>query len=57
MFDAAVNGNVAWVGWTMATTPPLKPIEEITNQDKDDHQSQRNNLKTQKLSVTILFSF
>ncbi len=22
----------AWIGWTMATTPPLKPIEEITNE-------------------------
>jgi len=20
----------AWIGWTMATTPPPKPIEEIT---------------------------
>ena len=29
----------AWIGWTMATTPPPKPIEEITtepapNEDK-----------------------
>ena len=22
----------AWIGWTMATTPPPKPIEEITNE-------------------------
>src|SRR4030043_504383 len=22
----------AWIGWTMATTPPPKPIEEITTQ-------------------------
>src|SRR5665811_1788484 len=27
----------AWIGWTMATTPPPKPIEEITTeQNKDD---------------------
>jgi hypothetical protein len=27
----------AWIGWTMATTPPPKPIEEITTeQDKDN---------------------
>jgi hypothetical protein len=27
----------AWIGWTMATTPPPKPIEEITTeQTKDD---------------------
>ena len=22
----------AWIGWTMATTPPPKPIEEITTE-------------------------
>jgi predicted DNA-binding transcriptional regulator len=22
----------AWIGWTMATTPPPKPIEEITKE-------------------------
>ena len=22
----------AWIGWTMATTPPPKPIEEITSE-------------------------
>ena len=27
----------AWIGWTMATTPAPKPIEEITvDMDKDD---------------------
>ena len=27
----------AWIGWTMATTPPPKPIEEITTeQEKTD---------------------
>jgi hypothetical protein len=27
----------AWIGWTMVTTPPPKPIEEITTeQNKDD---------------------
>jgi predicted DNA-binding transcriptional regulator len=28
----------AWIGWTMATTPPPKPIEEITTEidDKKD---------------------
>jgi predicted DNA-binding transcriptional regulator len=23
----------AWIGWTMATTPPPKPIEEIQNEE------------------------
>ncbi len=30
----AVLGIGAWIGWTMATTPPPKPIEEIEEQEK-----------------------
>jgi hypothetical protein len=26
----AITAIGAWIGWTMATTPPPKPIEEIT---------------------------
>ncbi|MCW4006582.1 MAG: hypothetical protein NWF04_08340 [Candidatus Bathyarchaeota archaeon] len=26
----------AWIGWTMATTPPPKPIEEITTEMEDN---------------------
>lgn len=26
----------AWIGWTMATTPPPKPIEEITTEIEDN---------------------
>ena len=25
----------AWIGWTMATTPPPKPIEEITAENEE----------------------
>lgn len=28
----AVMAIGAWIGWTMATTPPPKPIEEITSE-------------------------
>ena len=28
----AVMAIGAWIGWTMATTPPPKPIEEITTE-------------------------
>jgi predicted DNA-binding transcriptional regulator len=28
----AVMGIGAWIGWTMATTPPPKPIEDITSE-------------------------
>jgi TRAP-type C4-dicarboxylate transport system permease small subunit len=27
----------AWIGWTMATTPPPKPIEEITTEQNKDN--------------------
>jgi predicted DNA-binding transcriptional regulator len=29
---AAIMAIGAWIGWTMATTPPPKPIEEITTE-------------------------
>jgi predicted DNA-binding transcriptional regulator len=30
----------AWIGWTMATTPPPKPIEEITAEaEKQDNET------------------
>jgi ACR3 family arsenite efflux pump ArsB len=33
----AILGIGSWIGYTMATTPPPKPIEEITTeQDKDN---------------------
>jgi hypothetical protein len=28
----AIMGIGAWIGWTMATTPPPKPIEELTSE-------------------------
>ncbi|MBX5321753.1 transcriptional regulator, partial [Candidatus Bathyarchaeota archaeon A05DMB-3] len=29
----------AWIGWTMATTPPPKPIEEITSETREMEES------------------
>jgi len=26
---AGILGTGSWIGWTMATTPPPKPIEEL----------------------------
>ena len=31
----AILGIGAWIGWTMATTPPPKPIEEITAETEE----------------------
>jgi predicted DNA-binding transcriptional regulator len=37
----AIMGIGAWIGWTMATTPPPKPIEEVTSEGEE---------KTEKVS-------
>ena len=31
----------AWIGWTMATTPPPKPIEEITTEIDDKKEESK----------------
>jgi len=35
----AVLGIGAWIGWTMATTPPPKPIEEIEAEEKKEEKA------------------
>lgn len=38
----AVMGIGMWIGWTMATTPPPKPIEEITSEiEKEEKISEK----------------
>lgn len=34
----AIMGIGAWIGWTMATTPPPKPIEEITSEIEEEEE-------------------
>lgn len=34
----AVMGIGMWIGWTMATTPPPKPIEEITSEIEEEKE-------------------
>jgi predicted DNA-binding transcriptional regulator len=36
----AVMGIGAWIGWTMATTPPPKPIEEITSEIEEKKEEE-----------------
>jgi len=31
----------AWIGWTMATTPPPKPIEEITTELEEQKEEMK----------------
>jgi len=33
----------AWVGWTMATTPPPKPIEELESEGQESNASEKKN--------------
>jgi predicted DNA-binding transcriptional regulator len=36
----AIMGIGAWIGWTMATTPPPKPIEDITTETEETETKQ-----------------
>ncbi len=31
----------AWIGWTMATTPPPKPIEEFETEEKEETEEKK----------------
>ena len=38
----AIMGIGAWIGWTMATTPPPKPIEEITSETEEKTEEKQS---------------
>jgi len=49
----AIMGIGMWIGWTMATTPPPKPIEEITSEieeeaKEEDEEDEKPEKKTEK---------
>ena len=46
----AILGIGAWIGYTMATTPPPKPIEEITTEMNEKTPKTKRNHKNSKLS-------
>jgi formate hydrogenlyase subunit 3/multisubunit Na+/H+ antiporter MnhD subunit len=37
----------AWIGWTMATTPPPKPIEEVTSEISEEKEEAKVEEKTE----------
>jgi len=37
----AIMAIGAWIGWTMATTPPPKPIEEITSEVEEKAEEEK----------------
>jgi predicted DNA-binding transcriptional regulator len=44
----------AWIGWTMATTPPPKPIEEITTEieEKKEEPKAEESAKQVEMAAT-----
>jgi TRAP-type C4-dicarboxylate transport system permease small subunit len=36
-----ILGIGAWIGWTMATTPPPKPIEELETEEKEEKKEEK----------------
>ena len=38
----------AWIGWTMATTPPPKPLEEIEAEEKEEEKAPAEEKKKEK---------
>jgi predicted DNA-binding transcriptional regulator len=44
----AVMGILAWIGYTLATTPPPKPIEEIEKEIEEELKKLEQELKEQE---------
>ena len=47
---AAVFGILAWIGYTLATTPPPKPIEEIEKELEEELKRLEKELQEQESS-------
>jgi len=41
----AILGIGAWIGWTMATTPPPKPIEELEAEETKEEEEKKEEEK------------
>lgn len=45
----------AWIGWTMATTPPPKPIEEITAEmEESKEEPKMEEMKTEETAAETM---
>lgn len=44
----AILGIGAWIGWTMATTPPPKPIEEIEAEEIREEEKKEEEKEEKK---------
>ncbi|HIQ02882.1 MAG TPA: transcriptional regulator [Desulfurococcales archaeon] len=45
---AAVLGILAWIGYTLATTPPPKPIEEIEKEIEKELKELEESMKSEE---------
>jgi hypothetical protein len=43
-----IMGIGAWIGWTMATTPPPKPIEEVTTETSEEKEEIKTEEKVEE---------
>ncbi|MGQ4915525.1 MAG: transcriptional regulator [Candidatus Asgardarchaeia archaeon] len=43
---------VAWIGWTMLTTPPPVPLEELEEEEEETSEEQSEEPKTEAESKT-----
>lgn len=48
---AAVMGILAWIGYTLATTPPPKPIEEIEKELEEELKKLEKELEKEKVKT------
>jgi len=48
----AIMGIGAWIGWTMATTPPPKPIEEITSEVEEKKEEKAEEKAVEETTET-----
>lgn len=47
---AGVFGVLAWIGYTLATTPPPKPIEEIEKELEEELKKLEEEMKKEEIS-------
>ena len=47
---AGVFGVLAWIGYTLATTPPPKPIEEIEKELEEELKKLEGEMKKEEIS-------
>jgi predicted DNA-binding transcriptional regulator len=50
---AGIFGIGAWIGWTMATTPPPKPIEELEKEMETEEAPEKGEKEEEKAEPVV----